>query len=142
MISQDTIEEIKSRSDIVQIIGSFVELKRSGSTSYKGLCPFHNEKTPSFSVDSARQTYHCFGCGKGGNAVNFITDIEQCSYVEALRQLAKKYHIEIEERKLTAEEKQKQDDRESMLVVNDFANQWFQDQKDWCFQISTSFIPR
>ena len=97
MISQDTIEEIKSRSDIVQIIGSFVELKRSGSTSYKGLCPFHNEKTPSFSVDSARQTYHCFGCGKGGTVFSFVMEKNGMSFIDAVKFLAARANVVIQE---------------------------------------------
>ena len=127
MIPRETIDRIFSAARIEDVVGDYVSLKKRGANLI-GLCPFHDEKTGSFTVSPSKGIYKCFGCGKGGNAVNFITDIEQCSYVEALRQLAKKYHIEIEERKLTAEEKQKQDDRESMLVVNDFANQWFQDQ--------------
>ena len=93
-----------------------------------GLCPFHDEKTGSFTVSPSKGIFKCFGCSKAGHAVGFIMEIEQCSYVDALRQLARKYHIEIEERELTAEEKQKQDDRESMFIVNDFANKWFQEQ--------------
>ena len=127
MIPRETIDRIFSAARIEDVVGDYVSLKKRGANLI-GLCPFHDEKTGSFTVSPSKGIYKCFGCGKGGNAVNFITDIEQCSYVEALRQLAKKYHIEIEERELTAEEKQKQDDRESMFIVNDFANKWFQEQ--------------
>ena len=108
-------------------MGDYVSLRKRGANLI-GLCPFHNEKTGSFTVSPSKGIYKCFGCGVSGNAVGFIMEIEQCSYVEALKQLGKKYHIEVEERELTAEEQQRQDNRESMFVVNDFANKWFQDQ--------------
>ena len=127
MIPRETIDRIFSAARIEDVVGDYVSLKKRGANLI-GLCPFHDEKTGSFTVSPSKGIFKCFGCGKAGNPVNFITEIEQCSYVEALRQLAKRYHIEIEERELTAEEKQKQDDRESMFVVNDFANKWFQEQ--------------
>ena len=127
MIPRETIDRIFSAARIEDVVGDYVSLKKRGANLI-GLCPFHDEKTGSFTVSPSKGIYKCFGCGKAGHSVGFIMEIEQCSYVEALRQLAKKYHIEIEERELTAEEKQKQDDRESMFVVNEFANKWFQEQ--------------
>ena len=127
MIPRETIDRIFAAARIEDVVGDYVSLKKRGANLI-GLCPFHDEKTGSFTVSPSKGIFKCFGCGKAGNPVNFSTEIEQCSYVEALRQLAKRYHIEIEERELTAEEKQKQDDRESMFVVNDFANKWFQEQ--------------
>lgn len=127
MIPRETIDRIFAAARIEDVVGDYVSLKKRGANLI-GLCPFHDEKTGSFTVSPSKGIYKCFGCGKAGHSVGFIMEIEQCSYVEALRQLAKRYHIEIEERELTAEEKQKQDDRESMFVVNDFANKWFQEQ--------------
>lgn len=126
MIDRQTVEKIKDAANIVDVVSEFVTLKRSGA-NYKGLCPFHNEKTPSFYVSPSRGTCHCFGCGKGGNAVNFIMEHEQMTYPEALRWLAAKYHIEIQERELTDEEKREQSERESMFIVNDWAGKYFQD---------------
>ena len=127
MIPRETIDRIFSAARIEDVVGDYVSLKKRGANLI-GLCPFHDEKTGSFTVSPSKGIFKCFGCGKAGHAVGFIMEIEQCSYVEAIRQLAKKYHIEIEERELTAEEKQKQDDRESMFVVNEFANKWFHEQ--------------
>lgn len=127
MIPRETIDRIFSAARIEDVVGDYVSLKKRGANLI-GLCPFHDEKTGSFTVSPSKGIFKCFGCGKAGHAVGFVMEIEQCSYVEALRHLAKKYHIEIEERELTAEEKQKQDDRESMFVVNEFANKWFQEQ--------------
>lgn len=127
MIPRDTIDRIFSAARIEDVVGDYISLKKRGANLI-GLCPFHDEKTGSFTVSPSKGIYKCFGCGKAGNVVGFVTEIEQCSYVEALRLLAKKYHIEIEERELTQEEQQLQDDRESMFIVNDFANQWFQEQ--------------
>ena len=127
MIPRETIDRIFSAARIEDVVGDYVSLKKRGANLI-GLCPFHDEKTGSFTVSPSKGIFKCFGCSKAGHAVGFIMEIEQCSYVDALRQLARKYHIEIEERELTAEEKQKQDDRESMFVVNDFANKWFQEQ--------------
>ena len=125
MIDRATVEKIKDAANIVDVVGEFVTLRKSGA-NYKGLCPFHNEKTPSFYVSPARGTCHCFGCGKGGNAITFIMEHKQMTYPEALRWLAKKYHIEIQERELTSEEKQQQSERESMFIVNEWANEYFQ----------------
>ena len=126
MIDRETAEKIKDAANIVDVVGEFVTLHKSGA-NYKGLCPFHNEKTPSFYVSPARGTCHCFGCGRGGNAVGFIMEHEQMTYPEALRWLANKYHIEIHERELTDAERQEQSERESMFIVNDWAAQYFQD---------------
>ena len=125
MIDRQTVEKIKDAANIVDVVSEFVTLKKSGA-NYKGLCPFHNEKTPSFYVSPARGTCHCFGCGKGGNAVTFIMEHEQLTYPEALRWLAKKYHIEIHERELTNEEKEEQSKRESMFIVNEWAEKYFE----------------
>ena len=127
MIPRETIDRIFAAARIEDVVGDYVSLKKRGANLI-GLCPFHDEKTGSFTVSPSKGIFKCFGCGKAGHAVGFVMEIEQCSYVEAIRQLAKKYHIEIEERELTAEEKQKQDDRESMFIVNSFANKWFQEQ--------------
>ena len=127
MIPRETIDRIFAAAHIEDVVGDYVSLKKRGANLI-GLCPFHDEKTGSFTVSPSKGIFKCFGCGKAGHAVGFVMEIEQCSYVEAIRQLAKKYHIEIEERELTAEEQQKQDDRESMFIVNDFANKWFQEQ--------------
>jgi DNA primase len=126
MIDRPTIEKIKEAANIVDVVSEFVTLKKSGA-NYRGLCPFHNEKTPSFYVSPARGTCHCFGCGKGGNAVSFIMEHEQMTYPEALRWLAGKYHIEIHERELSDEEKREESERESMFIVNEWAAQYFED---------------
>ena len=127
MISRETIEKIQAAAKIEEVVSDYVTLKKRGANLI-GLCPFHNEKTGSFTVSPSKGIYKCFGCGASGHVVRFIMDIEQCSYVEALKQLGRKYHIEVEDRQLTAEEQQRQDDRESMFVVNEFCNQWFQQQ--------------
>ena len=124
MIDRATIDKILDATDIVEVVGEFVNLRKSG-VNYKGLCPFHDDKTPSFMVSPARQICKCFSCGEGGNAVNFLMKHEQITYPEALRWLAKKYNIEIKERELTDEEKREQSDRESMLIVNEWACQYF-----------------
>ena len=126
MIDRQTVERIKDAAQIVEVVGEFVTLRKSGA-NYKGLCPFHNEKTPSFMVSPARNTCHCFGCGKGGTPISFIMEHEQMTYPEALRWLAKKYHIEIQERELTDEEKREQSERESMFIVNEYALKYFED---------------
>ena len=126
MIDRQTVEKIKDAAQIVEVVGEFVTLRKSGA-NYKGLCPFHNEKTPSFMVSPARNTCHCFGCGKGGTPISFIMEHEQMTYPEALRWLAKKYHIEIQERELTDEEKREQSERESMFIVNEYALKYFED---------------
>lgn len=125
MIDRQTVEKIKDAANIVEVVSEFVTLRKSGA-NYKGLCPFHNEKTPSFYVSPSRGTCHCFGCGKGGTPVNFIMEHEQMTYPEALRWLAAKYHIEIQERELTDDEKREQSERESMFIVNDWAGKYFQ----------------
>jgi len=127
LIPKETIDRIYAAAKIEDVVSDYVTLKKRGANLI-GLCPFHTEKTGSFTVSPSRGIYKCFGCGASGHAVKFIMEIEQCSYVEALKQLGKKYHIEVEEREMTAEEQQRQDNRESMFVVNDFANRWFQEQ--------------
>lgn len=126
MIDQTTIGKIMDATQIVDVVSDFVTLKKRG-VNYLGLCPFHNEKTASFTVSPAKGIFKCFGCGKGGNAVHFIMEHEQMSYVDALKYLAKKYHIEVVERELSDEEKIQQSDRESMLAVNAFAAKYFAD---------------
>ena len=127
MIDQATIQKIFDAADIYEVVSDFVSLKKRG-VNYLGLCPFHNEKTGSFTVSPAKGIYKCFGCGKGGNAVNFIMEHEQMSYVEALKYLAEKYHIPIEEKELTEEQKKEKTERESMLIVSSYANEYFQYQ--------------
>ena len=127
MIDRATVDRIKDAANIVEVVSEFVTLHKSG-VNYKGLCPFHNEKTPSFFVSPTRGTCHCFGCGKGGNSINFIMEHEQMTYPEALRWLANKYHIEIHERELSNEEKEEESKRESMFIVNEWAAGYFKDQ--------------
>src|SRR5579864_9635370 len=119
MISQQTIQQILSRIDIIEIVGTFVKLKKRGA-NYLGLCPFHNEKTPSFTVSPAKEIYKCFGCGRSGNTISFVMEHEKYSYVEALRWLANKYHIEIEETETSPEFKQQQQVAESLFIINNF----------------------
>ena len=123
-IDRETVQRIIDAADIVEVVSDFVTLKRRGA-NYIGLCPFHNERTPSFSVSKAKGICKCFSCGKGGSPVNFIMEIEQLTYYEALRYLARKYGIEIQERELTAEEQEAETARESMLAVNEFAMNHF-----------------
>ena len=125
MIDRATVDKIMDAVNIVDVVSEFVHLRKAG-VNYKGLCPFHDDKTPSFMVSPSKGICHCFACGKGGNAVNFIMEHEQVSYPEALRWLAKKYNIEIKERELTGEEKREASERESMFVVNEWAMQYFQ----------------
>ncbi len=125
-IDRETIERILDSAKIEEVVGDFVTLKKRG-VNLIGLCPFHNEKTPSFTVSPAKNYCKCFGCGKGGNPVHFIMEHEQLSYVDALRWLAKKYHIEIKERELTEEEKKEESIRESLFVINQYALQHFND---------------
>ena len=127
MIPRDGIEHIVSAAKIEEVVSDYVTLRKRGANLI-GLCPFHNEKTGSFTVSPSKGIYKCFGCGVSGNAVGFVMAMEQCSFADAIKQLGKKYHIEVPERQMTAEEQQRQDDRESMFVVNDFANKWFQEQ--------------
>ena len=127
MIPRDVIERIFAAAKIEEVVSDYVTLRKRGANLI-GLCPFHNEKTGSFTVSPSKGIYKCFGCGVSGNAVGFVMAMEQCSFADAIKQLGKKYHIEVPERQMTAEEQQRQDDRESMFVVNDFANKWFQEQ--------------
>ena len=127
MIPRDTIDRIYSAAHIEEVVGQYVSLKKRGANLI-GLCPFHSEKTGSFTVSPSKGIYKCFGCGKAGNVVNFIMEIEQCSYPDALKTLAKRYHIPVEDREMTQEEQQRQDNRESMFVVNEFAGKWFEEQ--------------
>ena len=124
MIDRSTIEKIMDTAKVEEVVGDFVALRKRGINMI-GLCPFHNEKTPSFTVSPAKNLWKCFGCGKGGRPVHFIMEHEQLSYHDALRWLAKKYHIEIQERELTNEEKEQQNLRESLFVVNQYAQQFF-----------------
>ena len=124
MIDRATVDKIMDAVNIVDVVGEFVNLRKAGG-NYKGLCPFHDDKTPSFMVSPARQICKCFACGEGGNAVNFLMKHEQITYPEALRWLAKKYNIEIQERELSDDEKREQSERESMFVVNEWACQYF-----------------
>lgn len=124
-IDRETVQRILDAADIVEVVSDFVTLKRRGA-NYIGLCPFHNERTPSFSVSKSKGICKCFSCGEGGSPVNFIMKIEQLSYYEALRYLARKYNIEIQEREMTPEERREEDDRESMLAINDFAMKHFE----------------
>lgn len=127
MIDRATIDRIIDTAEIVDVVSDFISLKRAGA-NYKGLCPFHNDHTPSFSVSPARNICKCFVCGEGGSPVNFIMKHENLGYYDALRYLAKKYHIEIQERELSDEEKQAQTERESMFTINEFAAQFFEQQ--------------
>src|SRR5690242_8878315 len=126
MIPQETIQQIVSRIDIIEIINSFVKLKKRG-TNYIGLCPFHNEKTPSFTVSPSKEIYKCFGCGRSGNAVSFLMEHEKYSYVEALEWLAAKYNVEIEETETSPEFKQQQQTADSLYIINNFAQIFFSD---------------
>ena len=124
MISQQSIQQILSRIDIIEIVGGFVKLKKRGA-NYLGLCPFHNEKTPSFTVSPTKEIYKCFGCGRSGNSISFLMEHEKYSYVEALRWLANKYNVEIEETETSPEAKQIQQVSDSLYIVNKFAQQYF-----------------
>lgn len=124
MIDQATIDRIMDAAEITEVVSEYVTLKKRGM-NLLGLCPFHNEKTPSFTVSPAKGIFKCFGCGKGGNAVNFVMEHESLSYPEALRWLANKYHIEIREEEETNEQKQLKDDRESMMIASAYAQKYF-----------------
>lgn len=126
MIDRQTIERIKDAADIVDVVSEFVSLKKVGA-NYRGLCPFHNDHTPSFYVSPARRTCHCFVCGEGGDSVGFIMRHEQLTYPDALRWIARRYHIEIQEKELTEEQKREQTERESMFIVNQWAAEYFSD---------------
>ena len=127
MISQETIQQIQSRIDIIEIVGSFVKLKKRG-VNYLGLCPFHNEKSPSFTVSPVKEIYKCFGCGKSGNSIGFLMEHEKYSYTEALRWLAEKYNVAIEETITSPEYKQHQQDADSLYIINNFAQKFFTDK--------------
>lgn len=124
LISQNTIQQILNRIDIVEIVGSFVKLKKRGA-NYLGLCPFHNEKSPSFTVSGSKEIFKCFGCGKSGNSINFLMEHEKYSYVEALRWLAQKYNVEIEEKEVSPEVKLQQQLADSLFIINNFARDYF-----------------
>ena len=124
MIDRATIDKIMEATNIVDVVGEFVTLRKAG-VNYKGLCPFHDDKTPSFIVSPSKGICHCFACGKGGNAVNFLMEHEQFSYPDALRWLANKYHIEVKEKELSEEERKQQGERESMFIVNEWAKNYF-----------------
>ncbi len=126
MIDRATIDKIMDATNIVDVVGEFVTLRKAG-VNYKGLCPFHDDTTPSFMVSPSKQICKCFACGEGGTAINFLMKHEQITYPEALRWLAKKYNIEIQEKELTDEERKEQSDRESMFIVNEWAKNYFQD---------------
>ena len=125
MIDQSSIDKVFETAEIVDVVQDFVTLKKRG-VNYLGLCPFHNEKTPSFTVSPAKGIYKCFGCGKGGNSVNFIMEHENLSFYEAIKYLAAKYHIELIETQLSEEDQKQKDERESLLTVTEFANKYFQ----------------
>lgn len=125
MIDKPTIERIMDATNIVEVVSEFVSLKKRG-VNYIGLCPFHNDSHPSFSVSPSRGICHCFTCGKGGNAVNFLMELEQMSYIDSLKWLANKYGIEVKEREMSDEEKKKESERESMYIVNEWAAKYYQ----------------
>ena len=127
MISQDTIASIFDSARVEEVVGDYVTLKKRG-VNLIGNCPFHDEKSPSFTVSSTKGIYKCFGCGKAGNSVNFMMDHEQMTYPEALRYLANKYNIEIEEKEQSPEQMQAQSSRESLQIVNSYAQKFFSNQ--------------
>jgi DNA primase len=127
VITQTTIQQILSRIDILDVVGSFVKLKKRG-VNYLGLCPFHNERTPSFTVSPSKEIFKCFGCGKSGNTISFVMEHEKLSYVEALRWLATRYNIEVEETESTPEQKIQQQASESLYIINQFAQKFFSEQ--------------
>ena len=124
MIDHGTIEKIMQAAEITEVVGDFVSLKKRG-VNYLGSCPFHNEKTPSFTVSPSKGIYKCFGCSRGGNVVNFIMEHEHLSYPEALKYLARKYHIEVEEKEESPEEIKLKNERESMLILSSFAQKYY-----------------
>ncbi|NIJ55341.1 DNA primase [Dyadobacter arcticus] len=126
-INPETVERIKQTADIVEVVGDFVSLKKKGA-NYSACCPFHNEKTPSFNVNPSRQIYKCFGCGAGGDSIKFVMDIDGIGYGEALRYLAGKYNIEIQEEELTDEETIRQNERESLYIILNFAKNFYRQQ--------------
>jgi DNA primase len=124
-INPETVDRIKQTADIVEVVGDFVSLKKKGA-NYSACCPFHNEKTPSFNVNPVRQIYKCFGCGAAGDAIKFVMDVDGIGYGEALRYLADKYGIEIEEEELTNEETVRQNARESLYIILNYAKNFYQ----------------
>src|SRR5579875_1615215 len=124
MITPQTIQQITNRIDIIDVVGEFVKLKKRGS-NYLGLCPFHGEKTPSFTVSPSKEIFKCFGCGKSGNTISFLMEHEKLSYVEALKWLANKYNVEIEETEVSAEQKTQLQTAESLHIINQFAQQFY-----------------
>ncbi|WP_288073249.1 DNA primase [Hydrotalea sp.] len=124
MITPQTIEQIKNRIDILDVIGDYVKLKKRGA-NYLGLCPFHNEKTPSFTVSPVKELYKCFGCGKSGNTITFLMEHNKLSYVEALKWLAERYHVPIEETEVSAEQVQQQQTADSLYILNSHAQKFF-----------------
>ena len=126
VISQQTIQQILSRIDIIEVVGGFVKLKKRG-TNYLGLCPFHNEKTPSFTVSPTKEIYKCFGCGRSGNTISFLMEHEKYNYAEALRWLAARYNVDVEETVTSPEFKQLQQTADSLYIINNFAQQYFTD---------------
>ena len=128
MIDQSTVDRIveTSQAQIIDVVSEFVSLRRRG-INYIGNCPFHNEKTPSFTVSPHKGIYKCFGCGKGGNAVNFLMDVEQISFIDAIKYLGKKFHIHVEDVELSPQQQQVKNDRESMMAVSVFAQKYFSD---------------
>ena len=129
MIPQETVNRILDTAQIVDVVGDFVTLKKRGA-NHIACCPFHNEKTPSFSVSASKGIYKCFGCGKSGTAVGFVMEHENMTYVEALKYLAKKYHIEVVEKEESAEEIAQRQKHESLLLVSEFAGKFFQQSLD------------
>jgi DNA primase len=127
LISQNTIQQILSRIDVLDIVGSFVKLKRRGA-NYLGLCPFHHERSPSFTVSPSKEIFKCFGCGKSGNSISFVMEHEKLSYAEALRWLASRYNVEIEETEMSPEKKLQQQTSESLYIINNFAQKFFEEQ--------------
>ena len=124
-IDNATVQRILDAADIVEVVSDFVTLKKRGA-NYVGLCPFHNDRSPSFYVSKAKGMCKCFSCGEGGSPVSFIMKLEQMSFTEALRYLAKKYNIEVEEREMTDEERRAENARENMLALNDFVMRYFE----------------
>lgn len=142
VITQATIQQILSRIDVLDIVGTFVKLKKRGA-NYLGLCPFHNERTPSFTVSPAKEIFKCFGCGKSGNSISFIMEHEKLSYAEALRWLANKYNIEVEETETSPEYKQQHQAAESLHIINQFAQEFYSKQlfaTDVGHQIGLSYL--
>lgn len=125
-ISQETIQQIQDRADILEVVNDFVSLKKRGS-NWMACCPFHHERTPSFSVSPAKGIYKCFGCGRGGDSIRFVMEIEDYSYPEALRYLAQKYGIPIDQEESPSDEAQaRQNERESLLIIHEFATRYYQ----------------